>query len=48
MTDKHALADVPRPKPRIRCLVCGRWLTDPESIKNGVGPICAKEEAKMG
>ena len=23
------------------CIVCGRTLTDPESIANGIGPICA-------
>ena len=25
-----------------KCCKCGRPLTDPESIKLGVGPICAK------
>ena len=23
------------------CMVCGRTLTDPESVANGIGPICA-------
>lgn len=25
-----------------RCCVCGRELTDPESVANGIGPVCAK------
>ena len=25
------------------CLACGRLLTDPESIANGIGPICASK-----
>ena len=25
-----------------RCRVCGRKLTDPESVKRGIGPICLK------
>mgnify|MGYP001294597965 FL=1 len=29
-----------------RCAVCGRKLTDPESIERGIGPICWKD--KMG
>jgi hypothetical protein len=24
-----------------RCMICGRTLTDPESIERGIGPICA-------
>ena len=24
------------------CRVCGRELTDPESLSSGIGPICAK------
>lgn len=27
------------------CIVCGRTLTDPESIANGIGPICANNFA---
>jgi hypothetical protein len=30
-----------------RCYVCGRKLTDPESIKRGTGPECAKERARL-
>ena len=25
-----------------RCRVCGRRLTDPESVKLGVGPVCLR------
>lgn len=25
-----------------RCCVCGKTLTDPASIQNGIGPVCAK------
>ena len=25
------------------CLCCGRDLTDPESIKRGIGPVCVKK-----
>lgn len=25
------------------CSVCGRELTDPESVKSGIGPVCAKK-----
>lgn len=25
-----------------RCMICGRELTNEESIKNGIGPICIK------
>lgn len=25
-----------------RCMVCGRTLTNPESIERGIGPICAE------
>lgn len=25
-----------------RCGICGRTLTDPESIENGIGPVCAE------
>ena len=25
---------------KIRCRVCGRWLTHPVSVKRGVGPVC--------
>lgn len=28
----------------VRCRRCGRELTTPESIKSGIGPICAKDE----
>jgi hypothetical protein len=23
------------------CCVCGKLLTDPESIRNGIGPVCS-------
>lgn len=26
-----------------RCVVCNRELTDPASIKRGVGPVCAQK-----
>ena len=26
-----------------RCGKCGRMLTDPESIKSGIGPVCAEQ-----
>jgi hypothetical protein len=26
-----------------RCCVCGAFLTDPKSIENGIGPVCAKK-----
>lgn len=29
------------------CLLCGRLLTDPESIDRGVGPVCAKREGLL-
>jgi len=35
-----------------RCAICGRELTDPDSVKRGIGPVCAEnlkkriEEAK--
>lgn len=24
-----------------RCMICGRLLTNPESVERGIGPICA-------
>lgn len=30
------------------CLLCGRELTDPESVKNGIGPTCAKKQGVIG
>jgi len=34
-----------------RCLICGRRLTDPVSVRRGIGPVCLarlprKREAK--
>ncbi|MEB3062473.1 DUF6011 domain-containing protein [[Mycobacterium] zoologicum] len=29
----------------MRCRGCGRWLTDPASVRSGIGPICAAREA---
>lgn len=29
------------------CLICGETLTDPESIKRGVGPVCAGNLSKF-
>ena len=28
------------------CIMCGRPLTDPASIKRGMGPVCAGQRAK--
>ena len=27
----------------VRCVVCGRRLTNPESVKAGIGPVCKKK-----
>jgi len=27
-----------------RCRVCGRTLTDPESVALGIGPVCRQRE----
>jgi len=24
----------------VRCLICGRLLTAPKSVKRGIGPVC--------
>ena len=29
------------------CSRCGRRLTDPDSIKNGIGPVCEKHNHKL-
>lgn len=26
------------------CAICGRPLTDPRSLKNGIGPVCAQNQ----
>lgn len=47
MTLKEALATAKRHGLNVqsqlygRCFVCGRTLTDDESIENGIGPVCA-------
>lgn len=28
----------------VKCRGCGRWLTDPASVRSGVGPVCASRE----
>lgn len=28
----------------VKCCICGRPLTDPDSVKAGIGPICAKNQ----
>lgn len=28
----------------MRCRGCGRWLTDPDSVRAGIGPACAARE----
>jgi hypothetical protein len=30
-----------------KCNLCGERLTDPESIKRGIGPVCAKNTSKF-
>jgi len=30
-----------------RCRVCGRRLTDPDSVKKGIGPVCAENLKKQ-
>ena len=32
----------------IKCRRCGRILTDPESIKRGIGPECENKESRAG
>lgn len=44
--DKHAGALVSPPEgtrvwEAARCCECGRWLTTPESVARGIGPVCA-------
>lgn len=29
------------------CRVCGRRLTDPESVRAGIGPVCAEKQKKQ-
>ncbi|WP_133053085.1 DUF6011 domain-containing protein [Mycolicibacter minnesotensis] len=29
----------------MRCRGCGRWLTDPASVRDGIGKTCAAREA---
>ena len=26
--------------PENKCMICGRLLTDPVSVKRGIGPVC--------
>jgi hypothetical protein len=35
----------PKPGSGVTCRRCGQELKDPESIANGIGPICATKEA---
>ena len=42
-----AMDHEPQVTPSTTCRVCGRRLTDPESIKAGVGPICAENLRKQ-
>jgi len=32
------------PEASSTCRICGRRLTDPESVKLGIGPICIKKQ----
>lgn len=32
----------------LRCNICGSWLTDPRSVKAGIGPRCAASTEKRG
>ncbi|MFL0276988.1 DUF6011 domain-containing protein [Mycobacterium sp. SMC-19] len=29
----------------VQCRCCNRWLTDPQSVRAGIGPSCAVREA---
>jgi len=35
------------PGPRYSCALCGRGVTDPESIKRGIGPECWQDVLKL-
>ena len=31
-----------------KCRICGRLLTDPESVSLGIGPVCRRKEDNAG
>jgi len=35
-----------KPRSGSRCRVCGRRLTDPASVSEGIGPVCKGDQAK--